>query len=136
MRDMERGSVVADAATVRGRGEYRTRHGFGYSVFEHQQGGIESSLRVFVDRERPVKFWQLRLVNRSAVRRHLQITGYAEWIAGDLKQKTALHVVSWQDAGSRALLARNTYNHAGDPRTLFLMSACTSAVSVMTASSS
>lgn len=120
IRDMERGDLWSPTPQpCAGEGEYRTRHGFGYSVFEHQQGGIESSLRVFVDRERPVKFWQLRLVNRSAVRRHLQITGYAEWIAGDLKQKTALHVVSWQDAGSRALLARNTYNHAGDPRTLF-----------------
>ncbi|MGL4269731.1 MAG: GH36-type glycosyl hydrolase domain-containing protein, partial [Plesiomonas sp.] len=120
IRDAEQGWLWSPTPQpCAGDGEYRTRHGFGYSVFDHQQAGIESSLRVFVDRERPVKFLQLRLVNRSAARRHLQITGYAEWIAGDLKHKTAQHVVSWQDPNSRALLARNTYCQSGDPRTLF-----------------
>ncbi len=30
---------------------YVTRHGFGYSVFEHTEGGIRSALRVYVDLE-------------------------------------------------------------------------------------
>ena len=48
---------------------YVVRHGFGYSVFEHTEDGIESELRVFVALDAPVKFSALTLRNRSAQRR-------------------------------------------------------------------
>ena len=45
-----------------GAAPYVTRHGFGYSVFEHTERGIESELTVYVDLEAPVKFSVLKLV--------------------------------------------------------------------------
>jgi cyclic beta-1,2-glucan synthetase len=89
---------------------YVTRHGFGYSVFEHAEGGIRSELRVFVDLEEAVKFSVLKLANRSGRTRRLSATGYVEWVLGDLRPKTAMHVVTEIDPSSGALYATNAYN--------------------------
>src|SRR6185503_3329476 len=75
-----------------GTGPYVTRHGFGYSVFEHTEDGIHSELRVYVDLEAAVKFSVLRVANRSGRPRRLSATGYVEWVRGDLRPKTAMHV--------------------------------------------
>ena len=40
---------------------YVTRHGFGYSVFEHDEAGIHSELTVFVATDDAVKFSRLKL---------------------------------------------------------------------------
>ena len=89
---------------------YVTRHGFGYSVFEHAEGGISSTLCVYVDLEEAVKFSVLKLANRSGRTRRLTATGYVEWVLGDLRPKTAMHVVTKIDPSSGALYARNPYN--------------------------
>ena len=91
-------------------GQYVTRHGFGYSVFEHTARGIRSELTVYVDLEAPVKFSVLKVVNRSGRPRRLTATGYVEWVLGDLRPKTAMHVVTEIDRSSGALRAANPYN--------------------------
>ena len=89
---------------------YVTRHGFGYSVFEHNESGIVSELTVYVAIDAPVKFAALKLRNASGRARRLSVTGYLEWVLGDERTKTQLHVSTSIDAGSGALLARNPYN--------------------------
>ncbi len=93
-----------------GTNPYLTRHGFGYSVFEHTSGGIRSELWVYVDLNDAVKYSVLKLHNASGRRRRLSATGYVEWVLGDLRAKTAMHVVTEVDAQSGALFACNTYN--------------------------
>ena len=89
---------------------YTTRHGFGYSVFEHSAGGIESELTVFVDLTEAIKFSVLKVRNTSGRARKLSATGYVEWVLGDLKSKTAMHIATEIDASSGAIFARNHYN--------------------------
>ncbi|MEJ2756151.1 MAG: cyclic beta 1-2 glucan synthetase, partial [Gammaproteobacteria bacterium] len=90
---------------------YQTRHGFGYSVFEYSSAEhIHSTLSVFVDLEEPVKYSVLRVRNDSGSVRELSATGYVEWVLGDLRTKTAMHVVTHIDAASGALFACNDYN--------------------------
>ena len=72
-------------------------------MFEHDEGGIQSALRIYVDLEQAVKFSVLKLVNRSGRTRRLSATGYVEWVLGDLRPKTAMHVVTAIDASSGAL---------------------------------
>jgi cyclic beta-1,2-glucan synthetase len=57
-----------------------------------------------------VKFSVLRVTNRSGRSRRLTLTGYVEWVLGDLRSKQAMHVVTEADATSGALLARNAFN--------------------------
>ena len=98
---------------------YVTRHGFGYSVFEHTAGGIHSELWVFVDLDDAVKFSTLKIRNGSGRTRKLSATGYVEWVLGDLRPKTAMHVVTEIDASSGALFARNAYNSEFPERVAF-----------------
>ena len=94
----------------RGATPYVTRHGFGYSVFEHTEDGISSELWVYVAMDAPIKFTVLKVRNESGRSRRLSATGYAEWVLGDLRPKTAMHVVTEVDPNSGALFARNSYN--------------------------
>jgi cellobiose phosphorylase len=111
LRDEESGHCWSPSALpCPGTGAYVTRHGFGYSVFEHSEDGIASELTVFVALDLPVKFAVLKLRNLSGRPRRLSATGYAEWVLGDLRSKSSMHVVTEIDPDSGALLARNAYN--------------------------
>jgi cellobiose phosphorylase len=95
---------------ARGAAPYIIRHGFGYSVFEHTENGIASELTVYVAMDAPVKFAVLKLRNLSGRARLLSVTGYWEWVLGELRQKNLLHVQTEVDLKTGALLARNPFN--------------------------
>ena len=65
---------------VKGLVDHTTRHGFGYSVFEHAECGIHSELTVFVAMDAAVKFSVLKVRNDGARARRLSATGYVEWV--------------------------------------------------------
>jgi len=98
---------------------FTTRHGFGYSVFEHTEDGITSELWVYVDLEETVKYSVLKIHNQSGRSRRLSATGYVEWVLGDLRAKHAMHIVTEIDASSGALFARNAYNTEFSNRVAF-----------------
>ncbi len=111
LRDEETGHFWSPTPLpCRGAGDYFIRHGFGYSVFEHTQDGIHSELMVYVALDATIKFSRLKLRNHSDRPRRISVTGYVEWVLGDLRSKSAMHVVSEVDATSGALSARNSYN--------------------------
>ncbi|WP_295578444.1 glycoside hydrolase family 94 protein [uncultured Lamprocystis sp.] len=111
IRDEESGHFWSPTPLpCRGATPYVSRHGFGYSVFEHTEDGIASELWVYVALDAPVKFSVLKLRNRSDRPRRLSATGYVEWILGDLRPKTAPYLITEIDPRSGALLARNPYN--------------------------
>ncbi|WP_296942873.1 GH36-type glycosyl hydrolase domain-containing protein [uncultured Massilia sp.] len=89
---------------------YLARHGFGYSAFEHSAHGIRSELLTYVALDAPLKYVVIKLRNEGPVARRLSVTGYVEWVLGDLRGKSAMHVVTEQDPVSGALFARNAYN--------------------------
>jgi cellobiose phosphorylase len=99
---------------------YVTRHGFGYSVFETRSGGIVSELWVYVAIDAAIKFSVLKLRNDSGRTRKLSATAYVEWVLGDLRAKSAMHVSTEIHAQSGALLARNPYNAEFAERIAFL----------------
>ncbi|HTV49120.1 MAG TPA: glucoamylase family protein [Phycisphaerae bacterium] len=97
---------------ARGVTAYTTRHGFGYSVFQHVENAIESELTYFVAVDASVKFAVLRLTNRSDRSRRISATGYWEWVLAEMRDKSLMHVVTELDSRTGALLARNHYNTA------------------------
>src|SRR5205085_8669593 len=58
----------------------------------------------------PVKFAVLRVRNESGRARRLSATGYVEWVLGEARAGTLMHVITEIDPGSGALCARNAYN--------------------------
>jgi cellobiose phosphorylase len=107
-------------APARGATPYVTRHGFGYSVFEHTEHGIVSEVWVYVAMDAPVKFTSVKVRNVSGRPRRLSLTGYWEWVLGDLRSKSLLHVQTEVDLKTGALLARNFYNTEFSDRIAFV----------------
>ncbi|MHC8285505.1 GH36-type glycosyl hydrolase domain-containing protein [Pseudomonas sp. XS1P51] len=103
-----------------GSGVYRTRHGFGYSVFEYEEDGIHTELWVYVALDAPIKFSRLKIRNTSDRLRRLSATCYVEWVLGDLRSKSAMHVVTEVDPFSGALFARNAFSIEFSGRVAFL----------------
>lgn len=93
----------------RGEGDYQTRHGFGYSVFEHIEDGIHSELTMYVDLEAPIKFCALKISNHSSYKRSLSVIGFITWVLGDLRTKNALHIVT-ESSQNGIIFAQNHYN--------------------------
>jgi cellobiose phosphorylase len=111
IRDEERGHFWSPTPLPsRGAMPYVSRHGFGYSVFEHMERGIRSELWVYVALDASVKSAVLKVRNECGRSRRLSVTGYVEWVLGDLRPKSAMHVITEVDPGSGALFARNPYH--------------------------
>ncbi|MGH8761679.1 MAG: GH36-type glycosyl hydrolase domain-containing protein [Nitrosospira sp.] len=103
----------------RGGTPYVTRHGFGYSVFEHAESGIHSELWIYVALDAAVKFAVLKVRNESGRMRRLSATGCVEWVLGDLPEKSRMHINTEIDPVSGVLLARNPYNNEFPGRIAF-----------------
>jgi cellobiose phosphorylase len=120
LRDEETGRFWSPTPLpVPGERPYVSRHGFGYSVFEHDTAGIHSEMTVYVALDAPVKFSVLKVRNDSTQARRLSATGYVEWVLGDLRAKSAMHVTTEVDSKSGALFARNPYNSEFPDRVAF-----------------
>ncbi len=121
IRDEETGQFWSPTPwPARGATPYVIRHGFGYTVFEHTENGIESKLKIYVAMDAPVKFAVIKLRNVSGGPRRISVTGYWEWVLGDLRHKTLLNVQTEMDLKTGALLARNFYNTEFPDRIAFL----------------
>ncbi len=111
LRDEESGEVWSPTPLPRpGAAPYVSRHGFGYSVFEHTEGGIRSELWLYVALDAAVRFSVLKVRNTSGRPRRLSATGYVEWVLGDLRPRSAMHVNTEVDPYGGALYARVPYN--------------------------
>jgi cellobiose phosphorylase len=121
IRDEESGEFWSPTAMpARGKTPYTCRHGFGYSVFEHKEGGIASELWVYVAVDAPIKFCVLKVKNESGVPRWLSVTSYIELVLGEIRSKTQMHVVTEIDPKTGAFFARNPYNTDFPGRIVFL----------------
>ncbi|MFA5117413.1 MAG: glucoamylase family protein [Candidatus Omnitrophota bacterium] len=121
IRDEESGRFWSPTPLpARGEAGYTSRHGFGYSVFEHVENGIVSELTVFVSLEDRVKFSALKIRNISGRRRRLSVTSYYELVMGPSRDKYHMHILTEVDPKSGALFARNPYNKEFPARAVFL----------------
>lgn len=120
LRDEETGHFwSATLLPAGGQSPYVARHGFGYSVFEHIEDGIYSEMLVFVDLESTIKFTALKIRNQSGRTRKLSATGYTEWVLGNHRTKTAMHIHTGVDPETGALFAKNPYNAEFSQRVAF-----------------
>lgn len=110
LRDEESGERwSATPSTAHTDQPYIITHGRGFTRFCHERHGIRQEMTVFVALDDPVKVVELRLNNKSAGRRHLSVTYYAEWVLGVQRQANASFIITEWDETARIMLARNAY---------------------------
>ncbi len=97
---------------ARAASPYRVAHGFGYSRFESMESDIHCTLTTFVPTTDAVKYVLIELHNVSAVKRQLSLTGYMEWVLGELRMRSAAHVCTSMDPSSKAIFADNFFSDA------------------------
>jgi cyclic beta-1,2-glucan synthetase len=102
-----------------GKTAYVTKHGFGYSVFDHIEDGISSTMTVYADRDAPIKFIVLKIQNNSNRLRRISATGYVEWVLGDMRSKYQMHTITEMDVRSGSILAKNAYSPEFERRFAF-----------------
>lgn len=111
LRDEETGEVWSPSPwPAPAAHSYRIRHGFGYSVFETVVFGIRTELWIYVAVDAPIKFSVLKIRNDSGRPRLISATGYVEWVLGDRREKSAMHVTTEVNLPTGALFARNPFN--------------------------
>ena len=121
LRDEETGRFWSPTPLpAKGSTGYLSRHGFGYTTFDHEEDGISSALTIFVALDQPVKFAILKLKNSSGHKRRLSAASYNELVLGTLRDKTHMHILTEVDPKSGALTAYNHYNKEFPDRVVFL----------------
>ena len=124
IRDQETGKFwTPTPLPVREMDAYRTRHGAGYTVFEHNSHAIQQELTTFVPMDEnggePVRVQRLRLRNDSSRTRRLSVTFYVEWTLGENREDSQTHVISQWDSEMRTMVARNRYHPGYGDRIAF-----------------
>ncbi len=111
LRDDETGDVwTATAEPIRHATPYTTKHGAGYSIFEHEHEGLSTSLRIGMPENDPVKLQVLSITNDGPRPRRLTVTSYVEWVLGVNREQTASHVTTEMAADNRVMFARNYFD--------------------------
>ncbi|MEO5579740.1 MAG: hypothetical protein ABIR58_03715 [Gemmatimonadaceae bacterium] len=111
LRDDDNGRIwSATPAPIRETSSYTTRHGAGYSVFEHAHEGIATSLRVGMPTTDTVKIQVLSVTNRGVNSRRITLTSYVEWLLGSDRERTRGHVRTEMLSAEGIMLAANTFD--------------------------
>ncbi len=110
LRDEESGAFWSPMpGPARGRTGYVSRHGLGYTAFEHTEEGIFTETFTYVAPEAPLKFVAVNIRNTTLRHRRLSLTGYVEWVLGESRRRNAMHVVTRLDPQTGAVFASNAY---------------------------
>ena len=121
LRDEETGKFWSPSPSpARGSETYVARHGFGYSIFDYTEDGITTELCIYVSMDQPIKYARLKITNRSGRQRALSATGYWEWVLGEVRGKSLMHVATEVDPVTNAIFARNPYSPEFSDRVAFV----------------
>ena len=99
---------------------YLTRHGSGYTIFEHHSHGLLQKLRVFSPPDAPLKILQLRLENTWNQARRITATYYLEWVLGVNREDSQQFLIPEYNGDPQVLLVRNPYNSEFSERVAFV----------------
>jgi cyclic beta-1,2-glucan synthetase len=91
-------------------GSHRTRHGFGYTIFEREVRNLRMELLQIVPLSDSVKISRLKISNTSLRSRILKITHYVEWVMGTSRGTSASFLNSEIDSATGAIVMRNPWN--------------------------
>ncbi|MDT8311372.1 MAG: glucoamylase family protein [Methylophaga sp.] len=107
---------------ARGHSGYVCRHGFGYSIFEHNQADITAELTTYVAMDAAIKFVVVKLTNNAKRTRKLSLTGYWELVLGESRHSNLMHIVTETEPLNGAIFGRNAYSREYSDQVMFVHS--------------
>ncbi|HYO85863.1 MAG TPA: glucoamylase family protein [Dermatophilaceae bacterium] len=110
VRDQTTGVVATPTAAPIDTGRHLSRHGFGYTSYQHDTGDLALELTQFVPLADPVKLSRLTVTNHSAQPRSVAVTWYGEFLLGMNRSETAPHLITEYHASLGVLLVRNPWS--------------------------
>ncbi|WP_455717678.1 GH36-type glycosyl hydrolase domain-containing protein [Anaerosporobacter sp.] len=123
IKDEVTGNILTPMSLGRtDRGNYRVRHGFGYSVFHHEEENITQELTVFTPLDEPIKLWELKLTNTSEIERYLSLTYYVEWVLGTSRDQSNPYILTDYSNEHEYLSAKSIYNYNFHKHNAFIFS--------------
>ena len=123
IKDEVTGKVMTPMSLGRSdRGKYLVKHGFGYSVFHHEEENVTQELTVFTPLDEPIKLWELNLTNTSDREKYLSLTYYVEWVLGAERDQTNPYILSDYNNEHEYLSAKSIYNYNFHKHNSFIFS--------------
>ena len=86
------------------------RHGQGFSSFDAQYDEFNVKVRVFVAVEKPEKYYQIKIENKTEVDSEFQLDMVYKLVMGTTEEKTARYLYSEWDEASNSIFVRNVYH--------------------------
>ncbi len=102
------------------RGKFRTRHGFGYSIYEAEDADLTMELLQFVPLTDTLKIERLRIATSSPTVRQLTVTFFADLVLGSQRAASAPFVTTEIDGETGALFVRNRWSEDFGERLVFI----------------
>ncbi len=102
------------------KGRYITRHGQGYSRFEHERNGLKQETTVYVSLDKNLKVVKLKLTNLTNSLKTLSAYYYVEWVLGVNRQENAPYLFT--EIQDNVILCKNVYQEEFFGRVAFLSS--------------
>ena len=93
---------------------FQCRHGLGYTVVSATYKGIKTEITYFVPRRDSCELWLVKIANKTAKHKTLEVFPYVEWLLGDyhleLRYRNIMNLYNrvWYDRKSKAILAKKT----------------------------
>ena len=111
LRDEENGAIWSiSPKPIRDDGLYKIRHGFGYSVFEHEAQGILSEMTVFTPTNMNVKVFSIKMKNLTSENRVLSCSYYARLSMGVAPELNSRYISTYINNEKQYIYAKNPYN--------------------------
>ncbi len=98
---------------------YTIRHGFGYSVFMHNEHGIVTELTVFCGQRHSCQVCIAQCHQHNDADALTFRDSYVEWVLGDVRSKTAMHIITGREPATGCLYARTSVHHGLPGRVAF-----------------
>lgn len=122
------------ALPIRENNKYKVRHGFGYTVFEHNSLELEQKTTVFVPEKDSIKIFKVSLNNKCDIARSLSLTYFADIVMGVSRETSVPYIITKMNNTSNIFTAKNPYN--GDFRNEILFVSCSEKINSYSADKS
>jgi cyclic beta-1,2-glucan synthetase len=99
---------------------YLTRHGAGYTIYEHLSHGLYQHLQVFTPPDAPLKILHLQLKNTWDLPRRITATYYVELVLGTSREISQQYLIPEYNSDPQAILVRNPFNTEFSERVAFI----------------